>query len=61
MERLCPFRKEIVYMDNDGDNNFPIQQNEATFSREYFMECVEDNCMMWNRPFSTCGLKNCIG
>lgn len=61
MDKLCPFRKETIFMDNNGEETFAIQQSEAVFSREYFMECIGDSCMMWNRTFQTCGINHTIG
>ena len=51
MDKLCPFRKETIFMDNNGEETFPTQHDESMFSREYFMECIGDSCMMWNRTF----------
>ena len=55
---LCPFRKEYVFMDNDGDEDFAVKATEAYFITEHFMECYEAQCMMWDRVHNNCGLKH---
>lgn len=61
MEKFCPFKKQVVFMDNDGKEDFAVKQKDAFFAKEYFLECIGDNCMMWNTPFHTCSLRNSIG
>ena len=55
---LCPFRKEYVFMDNEGDEDFAVKSTEAYFLSCDFLDCYEEQCMMWDKIHNNCGLKN---
>ena len=55
---LCPFRKEYIFMDNDGDEDFAVRSTDAYFIATHFMECYNEQCIMWDRLHNNCGLKN---
>lgn len=54
---LCPFRKEYVFMDNEGDEDFAVKSTEAYFLSCDFLDCYEEQCMMWDKIHNNCGLK----
>lgn len=46
-ERMCPFRKIIVYKDAYG---YEVRSSTATISKEVveFQPCLKHNCMAYN-------------
>ena len=57
MNKLCPFRKIVCFMDNNGEEDFLVESAEAFFTKEDFLECYKDRCEMWSFPNNCCGLR----
>lgn len=44
--KLCPYRKQTVYMTMYHGSRVEVSISEATFSEEFFLPCMED-CMCY--------------
>lgn len=54
--KLCPFRKSIMYMDNENGESFCVKNQNAYFTEEEFLPCLQDKCAAWAPKFHECGL-----
>jgi len=48
--KKCPLRKETDYLFDD----ITCQLNEASQTKEYFLDCIGKECMAWNESFKYC-------
>lgn len=61
MNKLCPFRKQVIYYDCEEDQEWVTPQSKSYYSKEEFLPCIKDECIAYSVDTNLCQLCNKMG